>query len=521
MSAELKAVDELLSLINMHLVYYLLEKNAVPQEGQAPRKMLDFEGALTLRDLEEMVSEESKRLFVYNGNDKVIDPTAAPNILKYAIDAAEVGGFDLCIKTLSTLKEQLVRYQQGVLLQRTSSHLGSLPNILRSAVVEVGSYRAFIPTQSDEWGEKEVHDYIDEFRRSLGKGRPDKLNYHFDEVLQVIVRHNDLRTGATLMDLLNERIVYWCLTPSSIPRVIEPVQRFGTFQYGYARLLVELEEMAARMANVKNDPQGLLVRVFKDDYAESTSAAVERLKQLRRETGSQDLIDRVNRGDTNIPNILMQVASLGPKHLDVAISYAGILAAKVRSAVFGERKKVVDYEPQRGYMIVIEPRQFVMCSHEQLRKMGVPEDKITAFEESSWGILSRYLMIHDSSQDYSGRGERIDVIDFYKRESEAPPALVRDFRSSRQGTPEFRKALAGTKVPNSFYQVSMAYAVAVRQGEVVGKWVMVDDKTGLPEVDAYMKDGDLGMHGRISDLAAGSNAMVPREEFDRMVQKGR
>ncbi|MBN1544715.1 hypothetical protein JW898_04600 [Candidatus Woesearchaeota archaeon] len=518
MTAELKEVDKLLSLINQHMLYYFLEKNAVPQEGQAPRNVLDFEGALILHDLETLVDEESRGLFAYDRDDKVIDPVAAPKILKHAIDAAEVGGFDFSIKVLNTLKEQLVRYQQEVLLQRTSSHLGSMSNILRSAVVELGSYRAFIPKQSEEWGEKEVLRYIDEFRKVLKRGRPDKLDYYFDEVFQVIVRNNDLRTGAALMDLLNERVLYWCMTPSGIPRLVEPVQRFGDFQYGYARLLLELEEIAVRLVNVKNDPNKLLVMVFKDDYAESTRAEVERLKQLRREVGSQELIERVNNGDTSIPNIIMQVASLGPKHLDVAIGYTGILASKVRSAVFGERRKVKEYEPQKKYVLVIEPRQFVTCSHDQLRKMGVSEDTMAAFEDTSWGILSKYLLIRDSPPYYSGRGEMIDVIDFYKGETEVPPALVKGFRSGRQGTPEFRKCLEGTKIPDTFYQVSIAYDINVEHGNVIDSWVRINDVTGLPETEVCIKKGNLGMHGRISDIAAG-NAMVTREELDGIVRK--
>ncbi|MBW2972659.1 hypothetical protein KY359_06495, partial [Candidatus Woesearchaeota archaeon] len=450
------------------------------------------------------------------------------------------GVFDFGIKNMQKLRSALVEHYQKSLLHNISARISTLPGLFRGMLAEPEADMAFPLRYSDEWGAKRDA-YLTDVKEMMDKKGADSIPACFDMICDVVLEHSDLKTGARMMKTLEEKMFFWALMPAKVPHDVNMEASYGRREYGYVKMLVQLEEMALRLRHVKRRWEGISVKVFdKDDYAESVKDSESRLRRLRdEEMCSPELLERVKKGEININNILFQIASEGRKHRDMVIRYADLLIRKLRTEILGEEKEdPEDYAPQKSTLIVIEPRLFVSCGRQHFRKMGFSDDEIKdkfGIDDDGKivrGVMSSYLMIEAPLREYDGQplagvkanggtvymAQKAQVFDFYRHEIDMPSALRRGLVLRRPMEDiEFVRALEMAELPSGFAQVSVPYDVVMQREREIAKRRMPDrDGNRKYTLDYHVTGvGDMGAHSRLTDRMSKDArcSMISSREF--------
>ncbi len=538
-------IDSALNYINqLMLSYSLYDSGNTTQISQDDAKIRE--------NLEDKLQAESQNIFTTENNTTTLSLDSIWTFLETIQEDIENSRIlDYRMARLKGLKDEVIHYQQEYLLQRVKSFIDPLASLCRSMSAETEAEKAF-PLIYDPSTRETRAINLKNFQQLMKEGGPDEIVLYFDEINRLVFRGDDIRGGSEMLQSLEEQMFFWSLTPSTLEsshskdsertKIFKEKleDKFGPQKYGYAKLALELDDMKSRLSNIKFGWRSLLVQVFKNDYGENMERDEKRLMELGDEIGSSKLLERIENQEVMIPNILKQISVLGPTHLDMVLDHIDIYLHKIETEVFGHDSDIPSHPKRQRYLVITEPKQFVVMDDNIMKSYGLLPDEIAIFGKEAYGLLSTYTVLTWPPERYDGqipkkakkyagniyKGDRFTVIDVYADMLDAPEALVEAYLENKDLTsPEFREIIESARLPRGSYQVRVPSDLLLRPDLSViaeGRRMQNIDGTIRPVYEIELPRRDLGAHDRIKQLVAENtqSSMMSRQEFEKRIISG-
>jgi hypothetical protein len=476
------------------------------------------------------------------------------DVRKRIIDLAravvyDFGMLDMGIDTLDDLKERMVSAHIESVMAWTKACLAPLPNAYRNLLGSMDADVAF-PKDGNGESQEQKASVVAGLDKRLQSVSPDRLPDYLADIKKIVFGFNDLRAGSQKLEELERSLFEWCITPSMGISSGLNIEDFDRDKCDYARLLLQMEELEYRLGFMQRRWESMLLNISGDDSNDEREGLKKVLEERRAEIGSPALIEEMRGGKKSLVNILKQIALLGPMHLEMARSYAGIFAKEIENRVFGLRQRVTEYKESERYVIVTEPRELRKYDLEQMARFGFSEKDLAAFGETAYGILSGYTihpippkkcpanqslppeMEHLKGELYKTR--MIKVIDFYADRKAVPaellPAFDRKANDRELGRddpmrddPALSALLENIKLPRGSGQACMKYDVIFARDwrfENTAKLCTVVGGEFVPIYEHTARQMPDKVHSMVERLlSAGShNSRMPRDQFVQMVR---
>jgi hypothetical protein len=528
MIVSFKELNDLLKRVDRNLLFYTMCQ--LDPEMRAKYDKLDEDELRQVgtyescrESIDRSINNEFKRLVVRQDGAVFISNEAASNIHTHAIEGIEANFLDAGVSALRRLKKVLVKYGQDKVLQLLESYFASLPDSLMCVRNAKQSGLAF-PRNDAERSERTG--YARKVMGALEEVDPDSVGFCIDASEKIIFQHNDLLLGSVVMQKLNERLMEMCLRPTisidSAERsdsVVDPRKR------DYAMLLLQMEELEMRFAHVQRRGEGLFASMSGDDLFEVLDLESLCLDEIRQEIGterdgSEGVLSSLSDKEKGLASILLTVAMKGPRHLEMARSYAKTYSAEIKSKVFGNRVNIPEFSERDGYVIVADPRKLVFLDRGQLADFGFAGKALADFHERNYGIVSTYVIyktpptLHPSDaplppsvEMHRGKlyhAEMIRVIDIEDADN-MPKELVRATGNGDSGNPDnVQEVLAELELPTGSGQVRLRWDVYFNRELKYRKSEMSyrrDAKGIVPDYDITPIGQDSGIHRTVKKLA--------------------
>ncbi len=546
MPAVFKDIDSILEQINDKLLLYRLNRHCPGRSTLKKTAKLDpFEEERFFRDLESRISGEMEDLVIEKDGTASLSPSAPVNIVSYTRETAEyLGLLDFSINRLVDLKQRLVSHQQDLLFRLVRSYLNVMPVAFRGMLAGEDSDQAFMMDASSGWLD-ERKDLMCVFSESLKESGVYDMEGCMDMVRDVLFMKNDLKTGANMLKMVEEHAIFYAMSPAGFSdgNAASLKMRFGSYKHDYARLWIDLEEMGFRLNGLGRKGEGLIVRVFnRDDYAEDLGPDDERLRRKAEDIGGEGMLESMREGRLNLENVVKQVAAMGPMHLSLAKDYLDIFVRNIRGRSFGISTSGSGGAPRRRYLVIKEPKRFMVLDSATLRSLGLDDTRISELTVESgvaYGILSGYTPVEFPLDPYSGpipreagrfsgrlyTADSVKVIDLYSHEDAVPEGILDCLRGGRAlDDPEVTRMIEGKGLPGGTYQLRMPYQVLMLNdlSVISERRKKKKDALGrpLPVIELYEKRDDSGIHDQFAEFIDSQpySRMVCREALEGMVR---
>lgn len=549
---DFKSIDNVIARANQLMLDYFLHLNG--PDGHRFRSPVTLSGKdrKVHDDLENSVDDGYKLLFSTEGGEKKVIVPAAMSILDSLEEGIEEAALlDYRADRIRDVKTTLISYQQEVLFQRLKSFMNPTALLAINTSADPNAENAF-PGMLDASAREKTAKTIDNFKDLLAAGGPEEMKLYFEEIRRVAFTDNDLRGGAEMLKSLEENIFFWCISPSDDmydSRLLSPSdlekrqklkERFGEDNYGYARFMIALEELHFRLSRVRDDWRDLLVQVFKNDYGENIDADTAVLDRLASEMGSKGLLERELSGEFSSVNIMKQLASLGPSHLEKTMDHIENYITIIEREVFGQVSDLPKSREAPRVIVFAEPRKFILCDDNLLSMYGFMKDEIEALGNEVYGLMSAYTVMSwppkrfdgplpEKARKYEGRvfhADRFTVLDLYATMLDAPVELVEaHLEGADMNAPGLRKMIDSTAIPKGSYQIRIPSDVLLGQDfRIIAEAKrMKKGSAGLEQVyEITVTREDMGMHDRLRGLVAENphSHMLSRREFYERLGSG-
>jgi len=242
-------------------------------------------------DLEKRSDSGFKRLFVKEGYATSVSLESAESIMSIMQEqTSNAGLFDYRIRRLRELKKRIIGHQQKSVNRLLNAYIATTSMLCTNLQAEPRAEQAF-PMISTPGSEHEKDNFVQDFMLMLSNGRLDDIDRYFDAVKEFLSSSNDLVRGSQMMEGLEKYVFDWCISPVSMTSAPED----DTEQYveGYARLMLELDELGIRLSGTNKGWKDILRKVFRDYYAEDTHQKESILKSMQQTIGSPDLLAKI------------------------------------------------------------------------------------------------------------------------------------------------------------------------------------------------------------------------------------
>jgi len=473
MDREFSSINDLMETTNQLMLSYVLRKHCSGKPSEDPETLLSEK-----RKVFENLEKETDKLFRALGKDEMnLDlPTAAMLVDTFSRDVDKAELVEFRLGRIRRFKDAVIRYTHARMFELADSYIDPVSSLLKEIAAHPIAFRAF-PCDTDEASRKKREHEVRSFTALVNKGGPERIVDYIEAFEGSALAENDLLAGSNMLKALSEGCFFWGLSPWPVCEskagkdLVKKLEaRHGSYNVGYGRLMVQLEEMNQRLASVDDDWKEVLAHVFSVGYSENLGRNEPRLQAMLDNMGSGGLLEKVDKGNISIPNILMQISVLGPLHLEMVRRYTGIFIQKIAKEAFKEKHAVVGkYRASPQQLISVTPHTFVQIDRKTLDDYQFIPDEIEVLGNDVFGIRTSYLQVplplkpvdksgkvpkkvkkHDGDVFY---GERIEVIDLFSV-IDAPAELIDAYLASTgSGCGECTELEKTGTVPAGLFQV--------------------------------------------------------------------